>query len=152
MDLRTINVVGDESLVGGFEISEPSKLGEYSSVEENKENMEAYLNPALEDISHEYALFIGDNSLDDSTIYYTAYIRKESDAHRYIPIIRQWMKVLYQLDYSWYFELRDLNCKDQYYFTLDSADQSFTCSEDWDDELIYAYIVSNLDNVDWFVS
>ena len=155
------HVIGDEELRCYFGVTEPNQFRDNYASNYYKEDIKKYLEPTLKNISSEYEISVGydinskvfDPEMDfkkylyndKCEIYYTAYVKEVSDYHQYIPIIREWMEVLYKADYKWYFELHDIDDKDKYYFTLDPGDNGFNSPEDWKDELIYKYILSRLE-------
>ena len=154
------HVVGKDDLRCYFEVTEPNIFEDNYASNYYKEDIDAYLRKKNGPMSSEYdieALNNISNKVFDPNmdfkeflykypcdVFYTAYVPATSDVHEYIPIIREWMDVVYAADYDWYFELHDLNNKELCYFTLDPVDNGFDSTDDWDDETIYEYILSNM--------
>ena len=72
-------------------------------------------------------------------LFFEPQVDDQETQEGYVPVIRQWMRFLYGLDYNWYLEVHRKS--DQaLLFTLDPGDNGFKSEEDWSDERIAEYI------------
>ena len=158
------HVEGDESLYCYFKVTQPNWFEDDYATNYYKEDITNYIEESLKGISCDYELYI-DHDLTVKNynpkmdykeylydglcgIDYTVYVDESEDYHTYIPLIREWMDVLYAADYKWYFEIYDK--KGKLYYTLDPGDNGFHSSEEWTDESIYENIIWCIENAESF--
>lgn len=151
-----------------FRVEAPHTFKDDFATQYYKEEILAAIQPQLEGIEKSSYNIIIDHDLSSKLIdpsktsykdylydghcclCFTAFTEEKEALEQYIPVIREWMNVLYAADYHWYFELRSSEDQEKILFTLDPGDNGFDASEDWEDDYICRCIESNLRNKAWF--